>query len=311
MAGGNLSNDEMKSLMSKNTKVNTKKITSQDFLNYINQLSASFIDDFSKELEKYVGVSLSVQLKDLHIDTPKVSSELNYEQYSHIESKDRFNEDRRQHVFAPSDFFATVHEIKQTGNEYDINRIASKILNVFNNAMKVYDSIELPLFEVTNVESISDFPVHLSNENYLELIMTVEMKGQEYLFVQLLSYSIVLELVDSFDYSQPGGSKGGESKGASGAAAGGLGGLLEEQSIEFLYNVPLQLKVVLGNAQRTVKEVLSFSVGQVIELDRLVDAPLDIYVNNQLVAKGEVVVVDDNFAIKIVDLIHLDQESLI
>lgn len=69
-----------------------------------------------------------------------------------------------------------------------------------------------------------------------------------------------------------------------------------------LSEVPLEVVVVLGSTKRTLKDVLDFGVGRIIELEKSEDDPLLIYVNGQLLAEGEVVIVDENYAIKITKL---------
>lgn len=72
--------------------------------------------------------------------------------------------------------------------------------------------------------------------------------------------------------------------------------------IDLLNDIPLELSVVLGKTHKTVEEILSFNTGKVVELDKFADDPLEIYVNGKLVAEGEVVVVDENFGVKITRL---------
>lgn len=69
-----------------------------------------------------------------------------------------------------------------------------------------------------------------------------------------------------------------------------------------LYDIPVEVVVVLGSTKPTLGEVLEFGVGKIIELGKSEDEPLLIYVNGELVAEGEVVIVDENYAIKITKL---------
>ena len=71
-----------------------------------------------------------------------------------------------------------------------------------------------------------------------------------------------------------------------------------------LRDVNLQVKVVLGRSQMFVNEVLRFSPGSVVELDKLTGDPLDVFVNDRLVARGEVLVINENFAIRITEVIN-------
>lgn len=68
-------------------------------------------------------------------------------------------------------------------------------------------------------------------------------------------------------------------------------------------DIPLEVTVELGRTQRSVKEILEMSSGSIIELDKLAGEPVDILVNNRYIAKGEVVVIDENFGVRITDIL--------
>lgn len=76
-----------------------------------------------------------------------------------------------------------------------------------------------------------------------------------------------------------------------------------EAGTSFLMDVPLTVVVELGRARKLLREVLSFRPGTVIELEKLTGEPLDILVNGKLVARGEVVVLDENFAVRITEIV--------
>jgi len=73
--------------------------------------------------------------------------------------------------------------------------------------------------------------------------------------------------------------------------------------IDLIRDVPLEITVELGKTGKKINEILDFGVGTVIELDRLVGEPLDVLANGKRIAKGEVVVVDENYGIRITDII--------
>ena len=74
-------------------------------------------------------------------------------------------------------------------------------------------------------------------------------------------------------------------------------------NISLIQDVPLQVTVELGRARKSIKEILEFSTGSIIELDKLAGEPVDIHVNGQLTAKGEVVVIDENFGVRITEIV--------
>ena len=76
-----------------------------------------------------------------------------------------------------------------------------------------------------------------------------------------------------------------------------------EPNLDVLLDVPVNLSVELGSCQMPMREVLQLNVGAVVQLDKVADAPVELYVNRKLVARGEVVVVEDRFGIKITELL--------
>jgi flagellar motor switch protein FliN/FliY len=74
-------------------------------------------------------------------------------------------------------------------------------------------------------------------------------------------------------------------------------------NLSVLLDVPIKLSVELGSCHMPMKDLLQLSVGSVVKLDKVADAPVDIYVNQKLVARGEVVVVEERFGIKITEII--------
>ena len=77
----------------------------------------------------------------------------------------------------------------------------------------------------------------------------------------------------------------------------------ETNNLNMLLDIPLQVTVELGRTKRSVKEILEMSSGSIIELDKLAGEPVDILVNNRHIAKGEVVVIDENFGVRITDIL--------
>lgn len=77
----------------------------------------------------------------------------------------------------------------------------------------------------------------------------------------------------------------------------------QKENMDILMDVPLEVTVELGKTSKRIKEILEFSPGTIIELDKLAGEPIDILVNGKYVAKGEVVVIDENFAIRVTSII--------
>jgi len=81
--------------------------------------------------------------------------------------------------------------------------------------------------------------------------------------------------------------------------------IMDDQDInlDVILDVPITISVEIGRTQVPIRDLLRYSQGSVIELDRLVSEPLDVLVNNTLIAHGEVVVVEDQFGIRLTDVI--------
>ena len=81
------------------------------------------------------------------------------------------------------------------------------------------------------------------------------------------------------------------------------GPIAEPRKIEMLLDVPLHLTVELGRTRRLVKEILQLGPGSVLELDKLAGEAVDVLVNGKLLAKAEVVVIDENFGVRITEIV--------
>ncbi|MCS7174161.1 flagellar motor switch protein FliN [Pseudothermotoga sp.] len=80
-----------------------------------------------------------------------------------------------------------------------------------------------------------------------------------------------------------------------------------QQKLELLFDVPLKVVVELGRARMTLKQVMDLTVGSLIELDKLTGEPVDVLVNGRLIARGEVVVIDENFGVRITEIVSPKQ----
>lgn len=81
------------------------------------------------------------------------------------------------------------------------------------------------------------------------------------------------------------------------------GGEGTESNIKLLMDVNMELTVELGRTKKSIKEILGMGEGTVIELDKLAGEPVDVLVNGQLIAKGEVVVIDENFGVRVTEIV--------
>ena len=75
-------------------------------------------------------------------------------------------------------------------------------------------------------------------------------------------------------------------------------------NLDLLMNVPLTVTAELGSCKMLVRDILKLGTGSVVELDRLAGSPVDLLVNDRLVARGEVVAIDENFGVRVTELIE-------
>lgn len=84
---------------------------------------------------------------------------------------------------------------------------------------------------------------------------------------------------------------------------------VNEANIGLILDVPLQVTVELGRTKKSIKDILELSNGSIVELDKLAGESVDIHVNGKLLAKGEVVVIDENFGVRITDIVSPEERA--
>ena len=78
---------------------------------------------------------------------------------------------------------------------------------------------------------------------------------------------------------------------------------VERADLDFILDIPLELSVELGKTKMLINDLLQLGQGSVVELNKLAGEPLEIYINRKLVARGEVVVVNEKFGVRLTDII--------
>ena len=84
---------------------------------------------------------------------------------------------------------------------------------------------------------------------------------------------------------------------------------VNDANIGLILDVALQVTVELGRTKKSIKEILELTNGSIVELDKLAGEPVDIQVNGKLLAKGEVVVIDENFGVRITDIVSPEERA--
>jgi len=85
--------------------------------------------------------------------------------------------------------------------------------------------------------------------------------------------------------------------------AGPVSAVAGQENIGLIMDVPLEVTVELGRARKSISEILDFAPGTIIELDKIAGEPVDVLVNGKFVARGEVVVIEESFSIRITEII--------
>ena len=78
----------------------------------------------------------------------------------------------------------------------------------------------------------------------------------------------------------------------------------QAQNLDLIMEVPLQVSVEIGRTQRKVQEILAFSKGSLVVLDKLAGDQVDLFVNGKCIARGDVVVIDDNFGVRVTEIVQ-------
>jgi len=99
-----------------------------------------------------------------------------------------------------------------------------------------------------------------------------------------------------------GGGDSGGAGGGAGAGGGGAGGP-KDKNLQLILDIPLRVTVELGRTKMPVSELLNLTQGSVIELAKLAGEPMEVYVNEKLIARGEAVVVNEKFGVRLTDII--------
>jgi len=113
----------------------------------------------------------------------------------------------------------------------------------------------------------------------------------------------IVEMPGSFDAPD-----GGENPNLSLPSFKKIMGNVPSGAIDLLRDVDLNVKIELGRTKMLVEDVLKLGEGSVVELDKLAGDPVDVYVNDQLVARGEVLVLNDNFCVRVNEIVTVSEE---
>ncbi len=109
-----------------------------------------------------------------------------------------------------------------------------------------------------------------------------------------------LEDIDNLEQIDP---NAGDPEPSKGLPPGMISGMEESVNLDLILDIPLNVTVELGRNKMLINELLQLGQGSVVELTKLVGEPLEVMVNNKLVARGEVVVVNEKFGVRLTDIV--------
>ena len=82
----------------------------------------------------------------------------------------------------------------------------------------------------------------------------------------------------------------------------GVSPIMQQENIDLIMDVPLEVTAELGRTQKSISDILDFGPGKIIELNKIAGEPIDVLVNGKYVAKGEVVVIEESFGVRITEI---------
>lgn len=214
-------------------------------------------------------------------------------------------------ISPPEAFYESIHNIDLSMFEIDVNEPLVKI--AFK--MTVGDLIDSEIMQVIPVKFAKQMVSSLMRQSMQQLESVVEVSHE------------AREAAQAAVASKPVQSASAPSQSAPAAHHGSVDTIAQRQNpvnamplafenfddgpttvvyatdIDLIKDVPMEITVELGRASKRISEILDFGIGSVIELDKLVGESLDVLANGKVIAKGEVVVVDENYGIRITEIL--------
>ncbi len=207
-----------------------------------------------------------------------------------------------------------------------VNQMFSMICNQFSG--RLGSPVNPSPAVISSASSSADLMMSMGNllKVTYELNIDGEVSVKMYHIIDASIASAVTNAVDRSSQSLQGGNFGGTSQYQQ--SAGGYHPQSDISSVKYpqfsdqtiapvmtnemslLLDVPMTLTVELGRTSKLVKEILGLGEGSIVELDKLAGEPVDLLVNGKLFAKGEVVVIDENFGVRVTDIVSPDERFI-
>ena len=161
--------------------------------------------------------------------------------------------------------------------------------------------------ELSSKFQIPNYPKNFQRSEHLVRV-NVGMSFED--FTGTLTWLMDAETVYSLtgvDPEEPGRSVFSQLGSATGSGIGGELTPLDESGLGIIMDIPLEVSVELGRVKMQVRDVVELGAGSIVEIDKAAGEPVDVMVNGRLVARGEVVVIDDNFGVRITEILSIQE----
>ncbi|WP_414839022.1 flagellar motor switch phosphatase FliY [Carnobacterium sp. TMP28] len=162
--------------------------------------------------------------------------------------------------------------------------------------MTVDDLIESEIMQIFTLDTVRDISTIMMNGSDAEVLDYKKADSQVQQPVQVNQHKEQTRTVDRVAIQTPGFQELVDTNKSN-----------NTNNLDLIMDVPLHFSVVLGEKQKTIKDILSLGTGSVVELDKMTDEPLQIFVNNKLIAEGEVVVINESFGVRITNILSQEQ----
>ena len=303
----NLSNEEIKDLMGKNQDVVIQELKAPKAFNMLKSYFKRYADKLMVGLAGISNSEIVIDIKDFSIgNTVHISNEGFAENY-HFLLSTVLNPDWEIDVIMPVAAAKKMYENGEIFNgQLNMDLFSEAVGNIFNKSFGEYESITEPFFNIKSVTESIGIPAKGAAGTYQVVHTTLTINNEPHEMLVLFALGLTSVIKDKHLPATSATAPDFKDFGNKGKKANGA----NKDSLEFLYGVPVEFTAVLGTTKKTIKEALNLGVGEVVVLDQYIDASVDLFLNNQCVGKGEVVVIDNHFAIKVVEISAFNETKL-
>ncbi len=302
----NLSNEEIKDLMGKNANAAIQELSSPKVLNMLKDYFKRYNDKIMVGIAEISNSEIVIDLKNFSIGSTVHISDEGFKDNYHMVLSTVLNPEWEIDIVMPKSLANKLYENGEIfQGTMNMDLFGDAIGNIYNKSFSEYESITEPFFAIKSVTESIGIPAKGATGQYQVAHMSFKVNNEVYEILVLFSLSLTNVIKDK--HLPATSATVPEMKDFSSIAKGNQAS--SRDNLEFLYDVPVEFTAVLGTTRKTIKEALNLGVGEVVVLDQYIDASVDLFLNNQRVGKGEVVVIDNHFAIKVVEITSFNENK--